>query len=234
MTKKRFWITQSEPGASILARKLTDSGRLVMKVPVICIKPLKFDTPADIPSLVICLSGHAARLYLASDLFKGDLKIPHVAVGRMTASILRACDIEPIVPALENSKGILALQELRKIIASDVVWILSGAGGLGLVESSLSGLCKIIKVRLYERLETRVDNVAPAEIGCILASSVTGVTFAEKIWRRNNGALSIPLVVPSKRVEKTARDLGFRVIHNVGSANVSDVARYVKRFINLE
>ena len=234
MTKKRFWITQSEPGASVLAKKLTDSGRLVMKVPVICIRPLKFEVPADIPSLVICLSGHAARLYLASDLFKGGLKIPHVAIGRMTASILRVRDIDPIVPVLENSKGILALQEIRKITASDVVWILSGADGLGLVESSLSEVCKIIKVRLYERLETRVENVVPIEIGCILASSVTGVTFAEKIWRRNNGVLSIPLVVPSKRVEKTARDLGFRDIHNVGSANMSDVARYVREFIDLE
>jgi len=232
--KKSFWITQSEPRASALADELNKSGRLVTKVPVMVIKPILQSAPVEPADIVVCLSSHAAKFYLKSNLYRSNRKIPHIAIGRATASILRAQNISTIVPDLESSEGILKSKVLEELAPNQVVWVLAGCGGLGVIESALADTCRLIKVALYERVEKEIEGVVPETVGCIVISSEMGLNFVERFWRANEGDFSTPVLVVSNRVREKALNLGFSNIHNVESANTSDIFDYIQEFINGE
>ncbi len=232
--KKSIWITQSEPGASVLADKLVESGCSVIKAPVIDIKPLARPAPAEPPDLVVCLSSHAARYYLESNLYRKNRMAPHIAIGRTTASILEAQEISTTVPDSENSEGILKLTVFEEITPNHVVWVLTGCGGLGVVESMLTDVCRLIKVSLYERVEKDIEGIIPVEVGCIVIASETGLNFTEKFWRASGGDFSIPILLVSNRVREKAITLGFSNTHDVESANTSDIYDYIADFIDYE
>ena len=232
--KKSFWITQSEPRASVLAGELSKSGRLVTKAPVMAIKPILQSAPAESADLVVCLSSHAARFYLESNLYGSNREVPHIAIGRTTASILRTQDISTTIPDIESSEGILKLRVLEELAPSQVVWVLAGCGGLGVIESALADTCRLIKVALYERVEKEIEGVVPETVGCIVISSEVGLNFVEKFWRANEGDFSTPILVVSNRVREKALDLGFSNIHNVESANTSDIFNYIQGFLDGE
>ena len=232
--EKSFWITQSEPGASLLADRLIRSGRPVIKAPVIDIKSIERAPPAEPADLVICLSSHAARCYLASNLYLSNRKIPHIAIGRMTASILQTQEINTMVPGSENSEGILKLRVVEELSPDQVVWVLAGLGGLGLVESALDGNCRLIKVPLYERVEKEIEGVVAAEVGYIVISSEMGLGLIEKFWRSNRGDFSKPILVVSNRIREKALSLGFTNAQTLGSANTTDIFDYIEEFLDRE
>ena len=232
--EKSFWITQSEPSASLLADRLIRSGRPVIKSPVIEIKPIVFTAPAETADLVVCLSSHAARFYLKSNLYQSNRKTPHIAIGRMTASILQAEQINTMVPDLENSEGILKLRVFEELIPDQVVWVLAGRGGLGAIERALDGTCRLIKVDLYERVEKEIKGVDASGVGCIVISSEMGLDLTDKFWRSNLGDFSIPMLVASNRIREKALSLGFTKTQTIGSANTSDIFDYLEEFIDRE
>ena len=85
---KKVWISRSQPGASALAHKLAISKILVMQMPVLNINPINCPYPQERPRLVICLSGHAARIYIDSSESLANKNIKPTPIMKKPISIL--------------------------------------------------------------------------------------------------------------------------------------------------
>ncbi len=231
MTKK-VWISRSQPGASALARKLAASKISVLQKPVLTISPINCPYPQARPKLVICLSGHAARIYRESSASFPNKTIKHIAIGRETASILRSRFSSTIVPFDERSEGIIGLKEIQEVSAGEIVWLLTGRQGRGVIESVLENRgCKLYRLALYEQVRKEVEGIDPEKISCVVVGSVVGMQHVEEFWKKCKGALSVPVIAPSLRIKKEAENLGFTEVYSVGSANVTDVSIFVEEFL---
>ena len=230
--KKKVWISRSQPGASALAHKLVVSKISVLQMPVFTINPINCPYPRERPKLVICLSGHAARIYMDSRVSLANKKIKHLAIGRETASILGSRFASTISPLDERSEGVIGMKEVQEISAGEIVWLLTGRQGRGLVESALENKgCKLYRLALYEQVRKEVEGIDPGNISCVVVGSAVGMQHVAELWQRCKGKPSVPIIAPSLRVKKEAENLGFSDVYNVGSANVNDVSIFVKEFL---
>ena len=231
MTKK-VWISRSEPGAAALAHKLAACKISVLQKPVLTITPINCPYPKERPKLVICLSGHAARIYRESSASLSNKTIKHIAIGRETASILRSSFTSTIFPFDERSEGVIGLREIQEISVGEIVWLLTGRQGRGVIESVLENRgCKLYRLALYEQVRKEVEGMDPENISCVVVGSAVGMQHVAEFWKRYKGKPSIPIIAPSLRVRKEAENLGFTEVYNVGSANVTDVSIFVKEFL---
>ena len=229
---KKVWISRSQPGAAALAHKLSASKISVLQKPVLTISPINCPYPKERPKLVICLSGHAARIYRESSASLSNKTIKHIAIGRETASILRSSFTNTIFPFDERSEGVIGLREIQEISVGEIVWLLTGRQGRGVIESVLENRgCKLYRLALYEQVRKEVKGVDPEEISCVVVGSVVGMQHVEEFWKRFKGTLSVPIIVPSLRIKKEAENLGFTEVYSVGSANVTDVSIFVEEFL---
>ena len=232
--QKKVWISRSQPGASALARKLAVSNILAIERPVLSIVPINCLYPQERPKLVICLSGHAARIYLGSKASIANKAIKHLAIGRETASVLRSNLTNTIFPSDERSEGIIELKEIQDVAAGDVVWFLAGQKGRGMIENALEKKgCKLYRIALYEQVKNEVKGIEPEKISCVVVGSVGGVHHVWELWTRYNGTPSVPIIAPSLRVKKEAENLGFTEVYDVGSANLKDVSIFVEDFLSI-
>ena len=168
------------------------------------------------------------NLYGFSSL--ANKKIKHLAIGRETASILGSRFASTISPLDERSEGVIGMKEVQEISAGEIVWLLTGRQGRGLVESALENKgCKLYRLALYEQVRTEVEGIDPENISCVVGSAV-GMQHVAEFWKRYKGEPSIPIIAPSLRVKKEAENLGFTDVYNVESANVTDVSTFVKGF----
>ena len=181
---------------------------------------------------MICLSGHAARIYMDSRASLANKKIKHLAIGRETASILGSRFASSISPLDERSEGVIGMKEVQEISAGEIVWLLTGRQGRGLVESALENKgCKLYRLVLYEQVKKEVKGIDPEKISCVVVGSVVGIQYVEQFWKIYEGTFSVPIIAPSLRVKKEAENLGFTEVYNVGSANVTDISIFVKEFL---
>ena len=231
MTKK-IWISRSQPGASALAHQLALFKISVLQKPVLTISPINCPYPQERPRLVICLSGHAARIYRESSASLVNKTIKHIAIGRETASILRSRFTTTIFPFDERSEGVIGLKEIQEITAGEIVWLLTGRQGRGVIESVLENRgCKLCRLALYEQVRKEVKDIDPETISCVVVGSVLGVQHVKEFWKKFKGKPSVPIIAPSLRVKREAENLGFTEVYNVSSANVIDVSIFVKEFL---
>ena len=231
MTKK-IWISRSQPGASALAHQLALFKISVLQKPVLTISPINCPYPQERPRLVICLSGHAARIYRESSASLVNKTIKHIAIGRETASILRSRFTTTIFPFDERSEGVIGLKEIQEITAGEIVWLLTGRQGRGVIESVLENRgCKLCRLALYEQVRKEVKDIDPETISCVVVGSVLGVQHAKEFWKKFKAKPSVPIIAPSLRVKREAENLGFTEVYNVSSANVIDVSIFVKEFL---
>ena len=231
MTKK-VWISRSQPGAAALAHKLAACKISVLQKPVLTITPINCPYPKERPKLVICLSGHAARIYRESSASLSNKTIKHIAIGRETASILRSSFTSTIFPFDERSEGVIGLREIQEISVGEIVWLLTGRQGRGVIESVLENRgCKLYRLALYEQVRKEVEGMDPENISCVVVGSAVGMQHVAEFWKRYKGKPSIPIIAPSLRVKKEAENLGFTEVYNVESANVTDVSIFVKEFL---
>lgn len=208
-----------------MSTELQKTGYLVKNIPVIGVNAIEFDIPKAQPKLIILLSYHAASLYVASKLGLGEKNIIHVAIGKSTASVLESNGYLPLVPSTENSEGILALDVVNKLIKSDIVWLITGRRGLGLIEQKLSVACTLLPLIVYERVSLSIEGIVPDEIGAIVVGSAQGLSGVNRFWKKNNGDLSVCLVVPSTRIERKAIEMSFTRLINAESANPQAIVR---------
>ena len=130
-----------------------------------------------------CLSGHAARIYRESSASLLNKTIKHIAIGRETASILRSSFTNTIFPFDERSEGVIGLKEIQEIAAGEIVWLLTGRQGRGVIESVLENKgCKLYRLVLYEQVKKEVKGIDPEKISCVVVGSVVGIQYVEQFW----------------------------------------------------
>ena len=186
MTKPRIWITRSEPGASELASLLNTHGFATWVAPVIEIEeitPPQVDLNAEpiaplaavrgfAPDLVIVLSAHAARAYIASEYRQPQ--VMHIAVGRQTAAALGQQDFSVQVPGEHTSEGIQALLEAQDLPPRACVWLLAGEGGRDRLAHYLRDErnAQVVKWAFYRRVNQQaLPEFSATQVSAVVVAS---------------------------------------------------------------
>lgn len=208
------WITYTEPSASRLAALLATMGHEALCEPVTQIDKLRLpEAMPDVrPDLIIALSQHAVSGYLANYSKPAHAGAVALAIGPATAAGLiehGALRVRVSDPA--NSEGLLAMPDIVALQPQQSVWLLTGEGGLDLVERSLSDRCQLIRYNLYRRAN-RIPELPPQmSFKAIWVGSIHGLqqvdagAEAMKIDRQ-----STMLVASSERIASYAHGLGWR------------------------
>ena len=240
-----IWVTRSEPGATRLARVLTEQGHSVWCAPVIEVTPLRpwishsyeanendlpstaaGAVPASAPDLVIALSAHAVQEYVLTPLADLGRSAEYVAIGSHTGGMLQdllGCSVRLAQPA--TSEGLLQMPVITGLSAQQQVWLLAGEGGRDLVlQHLLHNIgCRVVKFELYQRRAVQVADIPVARIGIVVLGSQAGLEQFEQLWRGQGGSDAVRLVVPSMRVAERARAMGFENVHNARGATPENV-----------
>ena len=104
------------------------------------------------PNVIIIVTSTAAALPLVEHAAAHLAGQPVIAVGQSTAQILNHAGIETVVPAEENSEGVLALP-LLKDCANKHILLLKGKGGRTMIPEQLTLRgARLSEVVLYERV----------------------------------------------------------------------------------
>lgn len=152
-------------------------------------------------------------------------QITWLAVGRSTAMALEKFDIHAEYPGKASSEGLLELPSLRAGLQLEAkILIVRGRGGRELLAEELSKRGALVSyLEIYQRVEVNYSHSLSEDL---LASSVdmSAVTSLEGLGHLS-GSLSrqiigkLHLVVPSGRIEKAARDLGFKNVYLASGAD---------------
>ena len=216
----RVWVTRSEPGASRTAAHLATAGHQPLVVPVVAIQALAVE-PKSLGqqtgpiSDVIFLSEHAVvpgvELMQRAGIKLGGLRA--FAIGPQTAACLTALGVQPIVPAVASSEGLLACSELVAL-SNRTLAIFAGEGGRERLREGLEQRGgSVVRCPLYRRVPVPVDEVRaalePAVIEAIAVSSGDGFRWAAQVWFAARGRPRVPVLTPSQRVSDMAHGLGF-------------------------
>ena len=183
------------------------------------------------PRLVIALSAHAAREFIASGLADRVRQAQFLAVGRQTATVLEHEGMVVQVPDLESSEGLLRMPECNEVGAADSVWILAGEGGRDLLARYLRDVrhCRVVKFELYRRQSVDVGPFESTGIGAVVISSEQALEAFTWQWRAAHGSLDIPLIVPSDRVARAAAAMAFTSVHTAVDATAEATSAVVRR-----
>lgn len=134
-----------------------------------------------------------------------------LAVGNSTASVLNKHGIDVIVPDVETSEGLLALETLRELKSSSV-FLIKGEDGLNILAPTLIDRgARVTEFAVYRRLILAVPKTIgawqPEQIRCIVATSgeILHAAFQqfEHQWLK-----SLPWIVVSRRLSEIAAKLG--------------------------
>ncbi|MDX1496694.1 MAG: uroporphyrinogen-III synthase [Salinisphaeraceae bacterium] len=211
---------QAEP----LCQALEDEGATVIRLPLIEIEAL--DSPA-LPNTqdydwLIFTSPNAVHLGLAG-LGQIDSKI--AAVGAATARALKlAGQDDVVIPTRDySSEGLLACEDFMQPAGQQVL-LIKGEGGRDLITSTLRERGALVTERVvYQRhaLNPKPDSIVTAikQAHSVIATSLEILqSLVESCPAQVLPQLqALQLVVPSERVVKRARGLGFRAVHCVES-----------------
>lgn len=165
--------------------------------------------------------------------FKHIEKLPEnktaYAMGPGTEHVLKKHTKNPIlIPSPPyNTESFLSLDDFKNI-NDELILILSGEGGRGLLEKALRERgAKIIKADIYRRTcpDVNLTDDIPnwqSDLGLIIATSIESLKNLIKLTGKSHNAwlINMPLLVISERVENAAKEMGFKRI--ITSDNASD------------
>jgi uroporphyrinogen-III synthase len=220
-------VCRPEPSASELCRVLESVGAEALSFPCLSIqkKELSGESKALIYELdqfekVIVVSQHAAeRIAQEVDALwpqKPEAQIWY-AIGRKTADVLHQNDFNTHEPERDlNSEALLASPDLTNV-KSQKILIAKGCGGRSKLEQGLRDRgARVSTLDLYERIETPYDahevKAALSDFAphiCIALSSETIDAVNRLAQSQSITTSELRLVVPSKRVARHAKALGF-------------------------
>lgn len=218
-----IWITRSEPGATVLAYALEAAGFAVFKAPVLEIRPLPCNAPADRFHLAIFLSAHGVRL--AAPRVKGCFDRAF-AVGLRTAAALAEAGVNARAADTESSEGLLdSLPDL----AGKRVLLVSGVGGRNLIAPALAERgAEVRRLEVYERLPT-TPAIDSKGIDALVVSSGDGFRQAVRVWFAAKGSREVPILVPSQRVADLGPELGVSKVLACDGAGPDAVLAVLRR-----
>lgn len=173
-------------------------------------------------SKAIFVSTTAAQLAIkAVEIWPKHLET--ISIGQSTASVLKAGGIDPIVPNVETSEGLLETTALQSIEQCNV-YLIKGVGGRRSLKLQLAKRgAKCIDLDLYyrQRVLSPVSTTPwkADDIECIIATSGELIEAAfeqyDKDW-----LTGIPWIVVSQRTADIASKLGIRRTHISNGANI--------------
>ena len=202
--------------------------------PILKIVPIELDHRAletiqnlDLYDHIIFISTNAA-IYGMNALIdrwpQWPLKLKWYAVGESTADRLRNSGIEPIVPEVYSSEGLLRLETLNNI-ENHRVLILRGLGGRETLKKGLlTRGASVEYLELYERHENDWSDkiIEPPELSKLLASIVYSAESLQSFDRQTSSEVqTVPLLVPSGRVAEMAQAMGYETIRVVQPTDAS-------------
>ncbi|MBS03788.1 MAG: uroporphyrinogen-III synthase [Gammaproteobacteria bacterium] len=219
-------VTRPEPDNALLCAALIEGGYTPVALPLMQITPKGLDPAArqliadlDLFDVVICTSGHAARLAAeAIDRVWPQLPVAPAwyAVGQRTARVLAGYGIEAIVPARETSEGLLGLDALQALGGCRCL-ILRGEGGRDHLRVSLVHRgARVDTLELYVREPVIVTD--PMRRQALDAEAAFAVVTSGELVGHLAGVLPpdadhpVCLIVPTERVARIARERGYRAV----------------------
>jgi len=230
-------ILRSEPGASAMARALSQAGYRTSVRPLLKIVPLP-ESPETLETVcnlhryddIISVSAHASRL-LCQRL--GYHRISPVAgsrwlaVGPGSASALAPLAAEVVVPARGNGSQALLDTMALQSVAKRRILICRGRGGLGILTDTLSRHgASVDQLVLYERI---VDTEVQTSIGCIPIQDIdalvvsSGRILEALCMSRPANQWRATVLAPSSRVARLACRAGFHQVHNCDGASAGHI-----------
>jgi uroporphyrinogen-III synthase len=228
-------VTRSQPGADRLVDALTSAGLDAIAIPMLAVEAVaqpdnrKALSELGDFALVIFVSVHAVRFGVPlidahwPERPRGPIWI---AVGAATAAALQRRGISALVPKLESSDGILTLLQTRRV-AGQRALIVAGEGGREELQLELDRRgARVDRLEVYRRVP-RCDGGALAglrnRLAAVVISSADGGRAFAACWETVGGSHDVALVVPSARVAKVMRDLGFGVVTTSAGAGADAV-----------
>jgi uroporphyrinogen-III synthase len=233
-------ITRPAHQAEGLARAVEEAGGRALRFPVLAIEALD-DRSEAIAALqrlrtgdwVVFVSPNAVELGLGVVREHAPAGARFAAVGPGTAAALAAGGFEVAAAPAEGdgSEALLGHPSLRDMHDRRVV-ICRGEGGRGLIEQTLAGRgAEVAHAVLYRRILPRTDTLelrqwlAQGRVHVIVVSSATGLRhLLQAVEPELAEALrALPVVGPSGRVIKQARESGFTA-ELIEAAHAGDAA----------
>ena len=223
------WITRTEPGASSLARHLRRAAIQSSVASLIGIQRIRTYAPKESFDFAVYLSQHAAGCIGVGDV---DAK-RHMAIGATTQRALSQLGIASELPDRASSEGVLTYVTTNLKAGSSVL-IVCGEEGRTMLPNKLRSLGYKVSVwRVYRRVhETRKPRLE-RDCEIVELSSVTSMRTYRKIVQRHALVSSEEpyLVVPSRRVGKYGKLLGFRRVYVTSGASSRAFVRVIRRLI---
>jgi uroporphyrinogen-III synthase len=214
----RVLVTRPAHQAEQLCRLIEGAGGTAVRLPLLTIEPSTRAAEARrllaAPrELWILTSANAVRHALP---LIGDWPPRLAAIGPATAAALAAAGQDASRPLTgSSSEALLALPELQQI-AGRLILVVTGEGGLQLLEQGLAARGALVeRAEVYRRvpLPYPPDAVAAALRRSDVVLVTSGESLEHLVRLTPEGAraslLRKPLVVPGARVVEKARELGF-------------------------
>ncbi|MGB1580845.1 MAG: uroporphyrinogen-III synthase [Nevskiales bacterium] len=217
-------VTRPAHQADALCQALQDQGAETIRLPLIEIKPRNIPPLADTQAYdwLIFTSPNAVYHGLAG---LGQLASQLAAVGAATARALQQAGLnKTLIPAADySSEGLLACKELQQLNGQKIL-LIKGEGGRQLLTPSLRERGAVVHERLvYQRQGLSPDaatlNNAISRADSLIATSLEILQRLVDCCPAQalDQLQALQLVVPSERVVKRARGLGFKQVHCVES-----------------
>lgn len=224
------WVTRTEPGASSMARYLRRSAIRPNVAPLLDIQQTLSELPKESFDLAIYLSQHTARCI-------GDNGIKakqHLAIGAATREALSTVGIYADVSKKASSKGVVA-NVTESLKPGSTVLVVCGEDGMKFLPDRLVSLGYNVYVwRVYRRVLGSRRPRLRRDCDIVELSSVTSMQAYWKAVRRY-ALMSTEepyLVVPSRRIGKQGRLLGFGRVHVAADASARAFVRVIRQLIN--
>ena len=237
--KKFVLLTRPEGENESLASKLASSGWSVVIKPMLKIESfhskIELLSNLDVFDEIIFVSKNSVRqaMPLINENSLGrSYKKTWLAIGRGTAGELTKYGISAEFPSDSDTESLLDLEVLKNV-RSHRVLIIRGEGGRNLLEKTLVQRGAYVSLsEVYRR-----KALSYSDLDTLPCSSVLTSTSLDAL---NSLLSSLPdsrkafnLVVPSKRIETVAKNLGFKRVTNSGGASDKELYDAIMSFSGL-
>tara|TARA_R110000868_G_scaffold158036_4_gene385908 strand:+ start:76001 stop:76729 length:729 start_codon:yes stop_codon:yes gene_type:complete len=224
-------ITRPKQFAKKLASQLLKANYQTFLFPTITIEPIM---PVVTPDLalfkkLIFISQSAVEHFFQHTRlsgYTGDV----IAVGRATAALLTLHGVNNvIVPAEQNSEGVLTLHELQ-VIQQQNILIVAGLGGKETLQTELTQRgARVEKLAVYQRSKPQIDTrelkTQWSNISTIVCTSGESLNNLIDLLHPQLGEelFDKALLVISKNMLNLAEHLGFHTIIQAATAHDDDI-----------
>ncbi|MCY4128524.1 MAG: uroporphyrinogen-III synthase [Gammaproteobacteria bacterium] len=198
--------------------------------PLVQIQGISTVPPKETFDLAVYLSQHTALCIAVGDVVARR----HMAIGPATERALSFTGVSCELPERFSSAGLLDMVSETLDPGSSVL-IICGEGGITLFPERLRNLNYSVSVwRVYRRVQVSRKPRLERDCGLVELSSVTSMQAYRKTVRRHALVSTEEpyLVVPSRRVGKQGRLLGFARVHVAADASSRSFARVIRRLFN--